>query len=201
MKRPIELISVNRRTHLNITDKENLIQTVHQLTSTGDIIAIDGWARSGKTTLSTCICQRLNCSLISIDSYYIKSTDNTSTYSYHESINHSLLKHDILETSKMSIVLIEGCCILDFLDLYNLKRKLHIYVNKITIKHIGDIEIIENSIDSGTEAQQLNEIFNPIFHDLNENTCVSALINYHKKRNLLKSADIIFSWECKQQPG
>jgi hypothetical protein len=94
------------------------------------IIGVDGFMQSGKTTLAFKLAEQLNGIRIGLDCY---ANGYREVSSYVEKLRLPYLQSDINKlTSNFQFVIVDGVCLLDALDAISVRPNLTVYVKRVS---------------------------------------------------------------------
>jgi hypothetical protein len=107
-----------------------LLSLVQDFGSGGNLIAIDGFMSSGKTTLAISLAEQLPAFRISLD-FYVESERNAPNYI--GLLRLADLASDIQKARiEFGSVVVEGICMLEVLDSIKVQPEIYVYVKRIS---------------------------------------------------------------------
>lgn len=115
-----------------IRNYNELLEQLHMLSS-GSVVGLEGFSSAGKTELANRLSKELNWSSYSLDLF---ANQNKLIGSYIERIDSERLRHSLRQRDASGIVLIEGICLRDILDLVDQKVNLYIYIKRLSANGI-----------------------------------------------------------------
>ena len=178
-----------------------LISEIKRMTIPSEpiLVSIDGIDGSGKTTLADFLVKCIGCSVIHLDEYIDENQG-----AYVEFMRSTELQRAILETKKRSYcVLVEGICVLQVLEVIDLKPDCRIYIKKLRWGHYWNYGKIYEGAMTLKEKLSLQEESIRKFGELEGNSPIQEgeialsglmrnIISYHWNYRPEEKADIVF---------
>lgn len=155
------------------------------------VIAIDGFQASGKTTLARSLATHWNLQVISADDYLNRNQGGFFAHLKLEELSDSL--------QKTTPCIFEGLCALQILEAVELSPDLMIYVKRMTIQGgWADAMEIDTSMLSSSgivlPTQNATEPLNPLQVSLR--ALWEEVAQYHKLYQPHKRADVFYERRC-----